>query len=136
MKMTPAARMKPRGTKSSGKKPVSVKVSAATLHGLSQIFKQLSDPSRLKILLALGQEEEMHVTALCQMLGQSQPAVSHHLTLLRMTDLVAFRRQGKNNFYRLENGRICGLLEEFFKDVGCSDSAFRLNDFSLAYRRG
>src|SRR5262245_55728583 len=76
-----------------GKKPVIIKVSHETLGGLSQVFKQLGDESRLKILLALAQEGELHVSALCHLLRQTQPAVSHHLTLLRMSGLVGFRRQ-------------------------------------------
>ena len=44
---------------------------------------------------------EMHVGALCDQLSQSQPAVSHHLALLRHGGIIAPRRQGKNNFYGL-----------------------------------
>src|SRR6266511_4582661 len=75
--------------------------SGGTLGGLAQVFKLLSDESRLKILVQLARDGERHVGALCTILGQSQPAVSHHLTLLRMSGLVAYRRDGKNNFYRL-----------------------------------
>src|SRR4051794_29314508 len=50
---------------------------------LSHKFKLLADVSRLKILMALARDGETHVSSLCDMLGQSQPAVSHHLTLLR-----------------------------------------------------
>jgi len=46
---------------------------------LVQVFKILSDETRLRILLYLARETELHVTALCKKLGQSQPAVSHHL---------------------------------------------------------
>ena len=68
---------------------------------LVQVFKLLSDETRLRILLYLMQEGELHVTALCERLGQSQPAVSHHLALLRHGGIIAPRRQGKNNFYSL-----------------------------------
>jgi DNA-binding transcriptional ArsR family regulator len=46
-------------------------------------------------------EGEMHVGALCSELGQSQPAVSHHLALMRHGNIITPRRQGKNNFYSL-----------------------------------
>jgi DNA-binding transcriptional ArsR family regulator len=46
-------------------------------------------------------ERERHVGSLCDDLAQSQPAVSHHLALLRHGGLIAPRRQGKNNFYSL-----------------------------------
>ena len=46
-------------------------------------------------------EGEKHVGALCEQLNSSQPAVSHHLALLRHGGIIAPRRQGKNNFYSL-----------------------------------
>ena len=66
-----------------------------------QVFKLLSDETRLRILfyLALSPDGELHVTDLCNRLGQSQPAVSHHLALLRVSGLIESRREGKHNFY-------------------------------------
>src|SRR6185437_140776 len=69
-----------------------IRVSGDTISRMTAVFKLLADPSRLKIVLALAQDSELHVSALCDMLGQSQPAVSHHLTLMRMVGLVGFRR--------------------------------------------
>jgi ArsR family transcriptional regulator, zinc-responsive transcriptional repressor len=64
------------------------------------LLKQVSDPTRLQVILMLS-EGERHVGALCDDLQQSQPAVSHHLALLRHGGIIAPRRQGKNNFYGL-----------------------------------
>jgi DNA-binding transcriptional ArsR family regulator len=64
------------------------------------LLKQVSDPTRLQVILMLS-EGEKHVGALCAELNQSQPAVSHHLALLRHGGIIAPRRQGKNNFYGL-----------------------------------
>ena len=64
------------------------------------LLKQVSDPTRLLTILMLA-EGEQHVGAICAELNQSQPAVSHHLALLRHGRIVAPRRQGKNNFYGL-----------------------------------
>jgi DNA-binding transcriptional ArsR family regulator len=64
------------------------------------LLKQVSDPTRLQVVLMLS-EGERHVGALCEVLNQSQPAVSHHLALLRHGSIIAPRRQGKNNFYAL-----------------------------------
>src|SRR3954469_11377960 len=64
------------------------------------LLKQVSDPTRLQIILMLS-EGEKHVGALCETLNQSQPATSHHLALLRHGGIIAPRRQGKNNFYSL-----------------------------------
>lgn len=66
----------------------------------SMLLKHVSDPTRLQVILTLA-EGERHVGALCQQLNQSQPAVSHHLALLRHGGIITPRRQGKNNFYGL-----------------------------------
>jgi len=66
----------------------------------SILLKHVSDPTRLQVILILS-EGERHVGALCSQLSQSQPAVSHHLALLRHGGIIAPRRQGKNNFYSL-----------------------------------
>ena len=68
------------------------------------LLKQVSDPTRLQVILMLS-EGEKHVGALCEALSQSQPAVSHHLALLRHGGIIAPRRQGKNNFYSLTDDR-------------------------------
>jgi DNA-binding transcriptional ArsR family regulator len=52
-------------------------------------------------------DKERNVTEICSDLGsQSQPAVSHHLALLRHGRLIEPRRSGKHNYYYLtEQGR-------------------------------
>jgi ArsR family transcriptional regulator len=102
--------------KSGKTKATTIKASDETIEALTNVFGMLADKSRLKILLSLAQDGEMNVTALCGMLGQSQPAVSHHLTLLRMNGLVSFRRQGKHNFYRVNSALVCGLLDDLFAE--------------------
>ena len=74
-------------------------VSDQSVRELAQVFKLLSDETRLRILfyLALSPQGELHVTDLCQRLGQSQPAVSHHLALAPRlgADRVAPRGQAQ-----------------------------------------
>jgi ArsR family transcriptional regulator, zinc-responsive transcriptional repressor len=72
----------------------------------AMLLKQVSDPTRMQVLLLLA-EQERNVSTLCADLGhQSQPAVSHHLALLRHGRLIEPRRQGKNNVYSLtDEGR-------------------------------
>lgn len=126
---------KPRSNKLPPLRPTSkIKVNDRTIEGLTEIFKLLADKSRLKILLALAQDGELNVTALCELLEQSQPAVSHHLTLLRMRNLVGFRRDGKHNYYRIDSTFVAQLLEQFFSDSG-NGQALQFNEFSLAYKR-
>jgi DNA-binding transcriptional ArsR family regulator len=72
----------------------------------SIMLKHVSDPTRLQVILILS-EGEQHVGALCDQLVQSQPAVSHHLALLRHGGIIAPRRSGKNNFDSLtEKGNL------------------------------
>jgi ArsR family transcriptional regulator len=130
-----ASNGKPRGHKAAAKaSPAVVNVSEGTIKSLSEVFKLLSDCSRLKILLALARDGEMHVSALCDLLGQSQPAVSHHLTLMRMSGLVGYRRDGKHNYYHVDSGLVRDLLEQFFANsVGGPQLQFE--DFSLAFKK-
>ena len=126
---------KVRNGKPSPRPATPLKVSERTINGLKEIFRMLADESRLKILLALAEEGEMHVSSLCELLDQSQPAVSHHLTLLRMAGLVGYRRDGKHNYYRVESSLVSQLLEQFFADAGNGHRLFQFAGFSLAYRR-
>jgi len=101
---------------------------------LLRIFKLLSDETRLRILLYLGREQELHVTALCTRLGQSQPAVSHHLALLREADLIEARRDGKHNFYSLKRGHFHSVIERLFVSIADPDKAeIRFDEFVLLY---
>jgi ArsR family transcriptional regulator len=112
-----------------------IRVSATTINRLKDVFKMLADESRLKIVLALAEDGELHVSALCELLGQSQPAVSHHLTLMRMVGLVGYRRDGKHNYYHLASDHIRDLLEQFFADSGNGHKTLQFEDFSLTFRR-
>ena len=84
---------------------------------LVQVFKLLADETRLKILLYLLREQELHVSALCDRLNQSQPAVSHHLALLRVAGLIEPRRDGKHNFYSVREKHFHKLIGELFKTI-------------------
>ena len=101
---------------------------------LVQVFKLLSDETRLRVLMYLVREGELHVTALCDKLGQSQPAVSHHLALLRVAGLIEARRDGKHNFYSVRAKHFQRLLTEIFASIGNSDSdEIRFEDFVLSH---
>jgi ArsR family transcriptional regulator len=71
------------------------------MHDLVNLFKLLSDETRLKILQILLHHPEYNVKSICDYVHQSQPAVSHHLALLRNSGVIEYRRDGKNNFYSL-----------------------------------
>src|SRR5665647_179354 len=76
---------------------------AQSLSNLAQLFKLLSDKTRLQIVLLLA-EGERNVTSLCEELKLPQPTVSHHLGLLRMNRVIVNKRQGKQVIYALDAG--------------------------------
>jgi len=84
---------------------------------LVQTFKLLADESRLKILLYLVREGELHVTALCERLNQAQPAVSHHLALLREAAVIECRRDGKHNFYSIRKEHFHSVMQRLFTSI-------------------
>ena len=85
-------------------KPARAKTDAALRLKRAQqaalLLKQVSDPTRLQIILMLA-DGEKHAGGIGKTLKQRQPATSHHLVLLRHGGIIAPRRQGRNNFYAL-----------------------------------
>jgi DNA-binding transcriptional ArsR family regulator len=97
--MAKKAALAKASTKATGRK----KPGASQLERIKQVadlLKLASEPTRVRVLLVLG-EGERHVGGLCEDLGLSEPAVSHHLALLRYGGLVEPRREWKKNFYAL-----------------------------------
>ena len=80
-----------------------------TAERIAEVFKILSDPSRLKIIQAL-ELEELCVCDIASLIGISQPSVSHHLKGLRQCGLVKFRKSGKMVLYSLKGGRVSALM--------------------------
>lgn len=66
------------------------------------LFKALADPTRLRLIHLLG-DEEVCVCSCVERLNTSQPKVSRHLAYLRRAGLVTTRRDGKWIYYRLIN---------------------------------
>jgi len=136
LKPKSAVAVKRSSLKARARHTPTLRISEGTLTDMAEVFGLLADENRLKILLALSHEGEMHVSALCDLLEQSQPAVSHHLTLLRAQHMVRYRRDGKHNFYRVDSDRVRVLLEQFFNDTGNGQQQLRFPGFSLAYKTG
>jgi len=80
-----------------------------SLTELCQLFRLLSDKTRLQIVMLLAKGER-NVTSLCKELGLPQPTVSHHLGLLRMNRVIINKRKGKQVIYGLDpsNGKASG----------------------------
>jgi len=62
------------------------------------LLRLLADPTRLRLLLLL-QQEELSVAELQQILGMGQSRISTHLAQLKRAGVVADRRVGKNVYY-------------------------------------
>ncbi len=75
------------------------------LRDLAEFYKLFADPTRLRILSALG-SCELCVCDLAETLKMSHSAVSHQLRLLRAGKLVKYRRQGKMAFYSLDDHHV------------------------------
>lgn len=101
---------------------------------MAEIFKSLADENRLQILRILMREGELHVSRICEELGESQPAVSHHLTQLKHARLVDFRRDGKFNHYFISSEAVEALLTHFFPNVGRSQQTLSFGDLEVMFR--
>ena len=107
----------------------------STAQNLVQLFKLLSDETRLKILHFLMQKDELNVRTLCKLLKQSQPAVSHHLALLKDAGVIECRRDGKHNFYHLVPKRCQQFLDMVFAVTDNQVRKVRVEDAVLTYSR-
>ncbi len=81
---------------------------------LSEIFKMLSDTTRLKIILAL-METELCVCDICHVVGISQSAASHQLRVLRSTHLAKHRKIGKMVYYSIDDDHVKGIIKQAFE---------------------
>jgi DNA-binding transcriptional ArsR family regulator len=86
-------------------------VSLRAAEALAATFSVLGDPTRVRLLDALAQQE-MCVCELAELVDSSESAVSHQLRLLRGLRLVRSRRSGRLVFYRLDDEHIRRLLDQ------------------------
>jgi len=114
--------------------PSGARAAEKVIREVVHIFRLLSDESRLRILAYLTQHGELHVSDLCARLGQSQPAVSHHLALLRVAGLIEPRREGKHNFYSVRIDRLSDMLAKLLSISGTMPKRFRFHDFTLTHQ--
>jgi DNA-binding transcriptional ArsR family regulator len=89
---------------------------ARAVDGLTEIFRVLGDPTRVRILDALSRSE-LCVGALASQLGVTESAVSHQLRLLRNTRIVRARRNGRMMFYALDDEHVLSLFHEGLRHV-------------------
>jgi ArsR family transcriptional regulator len=83
----------------------------ATAAHLADLFGALGDQTRVRLVAALA-EDEMCVYDLAAVLGLSQSAVSHQLTMLRHLGLVRHRRAGRIVYYALDDDHVLTLYRQ------------------------
>lgn len=86
-------------------------IDGATASKLTEIFKALSNPTRVRIISSLS-HTELCVHDIATILGMSQSAISHQLRILRDMRLVKFRRQGRHVYYSLDDEHIEDLFNQ------------------------
>lgn len=67
---------------------------------LDQVFRALADPTRLRLLNLMG-DQELCVCFFVEVLKAPQPKISRHLAYLRKAGIVSARRDGKWMHYRI-----------------------------------
>ncbi|MDR2966474.1 MAG: metalloregulator ArsR/SmtB family transcription factor [Methanobacteriaceae archaeon] len=85
-----------------------------TLYNNSEVFKAISDPLRLKILYLL-KNGELCACHIDFALKKPQSTISHHLAILKKSNLVNWRKKGKWTFFSLANPKIIKQIETIIK---------------------
>ncbi|MFY9422475.1 MAG: metalloregulator ArsR/SmtB family transcription factor [Bacilli bacterium] len=80
-----------------------------TLFAVSEIFKALGDPTRIKILSLLC-EGERTVNEISEEVGLTQSAISHQLRILKTLRLVKYRREKTSLHYSINDEHVVNLL--------------------------
>ena len=82
-----------------------------TLFIVSQTFKALADPTRIRILHLLS-DAEHSVNEIAEKLSLLQSTVSHQLRFLKNLRLVKFRREGTSLFYTCDDQHVMNILKQ------------------------
>ncbi len=94
---------------------------SATLAG---VLKALADPVRLKLVNLVAISGECCACDLPELVGRSQPTISHHLSILVKAGILVREQRGKWAWFRLDRSRlqaICSALGTPALDAPDSD---------------
>jgi DNA-binding transcriptional ArsR family regulator len=84
---------------------------ATDVQSIADLFRVLGDPTRIRILDALG-TGELCVHEIASRVTITESAVSHQLRLLRAMRLVRVRREGRLAFYAVDDHHILELMHQ------------------------
>ena len=85
------------------------RLSEDAVYELAEVFRLMSDPSRLRIILSCL-NEQVSVSDMANRLGLTPSLVSHHLRLLRAARLLTADRQGRQVFYQVTDEHVRRML--------------------------
>ena len=81
------------------------------------VFSMLQDENRQIILMQLFDYGEMNVLEITDRMELSRPAVSHHLKLLLNAGIVSSRKEGKENYYKVELEEAVALVRTLLESL-------------------
>ena len=91
--------------------------SEEALEDMRATFAALADPSRLKILHALKDGEELCVCDVAHVIGMTVSTASHHLRKLRDLKLLKYRNDGKMAYYSIRSEFAAQLVSDTLQEV-------------------
>lgn len=83
---------------------------------IADVFRQLADSTRVRLLSMLA-IESICVCEMADILGMSQPAVSHHLRTLRASGIVRYKKDGKRAMYSLSDSEVGKMVRHVLADM-------------------
>lgn len=93
-------------------------LSAADVEDVCSIFRILSDPTRMKIVLGLL-GGDMCVNHLMEFCGGTQSAISHQLRILRDNKIVKAKRMGQSVEYSISDSHVREIVEMGVAHIKC-----------------
>ncbi|MFN8510117.1 MAG: metalloregulator ArsR/SmtB family transcription factor [Deinococcaceae bacterium] len=91
------------------------------LEHAAELLKAVSEPTRIKLLSALG-VGELCVGDLAEAIEQTESATSHQLRLLRTLRLVTARKDGRITYYRLNDDHVTQLIQAALEHASEKDT--------------
>jgi DNA-binding transcriptional ArsR family regulator len=90
---------------------IQIKFEDKELDDVIDIFRALSDHSRVRIIAALTHQESQCVSDIADLLDMPISRVSHHLSTLKMLGFVRSRQEGKQVFYSIDDDCITDIMK-------------------------
>ncbi|NLV74690.1 MAG: helix-turn-helix transcriptional regulator [Chloroflexi bacterium] len=94
-------------------------LSTAQAEQMAQLYRALADATRVRIIAVLLEGERV-VGEIAEALSMSMSAISHQLSLLRLMNVVTFRRDGRRVYYRLADEHIMSLYQQSLHHISHS----------------